>query len=175
MQINNTTNSQNFTAIRIVKANNKQFQHFKDAYPDFMKKNNVFKAKSFNHNILLNTLSETAHNLGQKVSWMLLNAKNHGIVSFEKDFQAPMYVFTGIDKFKLKLLSLKEAFTSHKYYKNAAELSKNGDLPRHLLMLKGLKDMADDNLPAFEKFLLRNKAKTVKFSEFLEEIKNKKI
>lgn len=175
MQINNNTISPNFTAIRIVNANNKQFQYFRKTHPDFMAKNHVFKAQSFNHSILLNTIAETAHNLGQKVTWMLANANNYGIVSLEKDFQTPMYVFTGFDKFKLKLLTLKDTLTSRKYYNKAAKLMLNGELPQHLVLLKALKYMADDKLLNFQKLLVKNKAKSISFSEFLNEVNAGKI
>lgn len=174
MQINNNTNSPNFTAIRIVKATPAEYSTFVGVFPKFCKKNKVFRGESFNHFIFRDSLIDAAESQKQSEKWLTANAKIFGIdTGASSDF--PMFVFTGFDKLKLKLITLKNIFTQFKMAQSTAKECREGKFPTHLLVPKILKRVADDTLPDFERLVVNGGAKQVTFDEFLEEVIAKKI
>lgn len=112
MRIENR-NSQHFTAVRIVEASPFEALSFKKSFPEFNKRNKIFRHDMLECN----------------------------------DFRRPMYVVTGWDILRLKLLRLKHMI------KPSNEIKKQ----------------------EFQLFLQKNNAKKITFDEFLEEVIENKI
>lgn len=64
-----------------------------------------------NKNTFRDSLIDVANNQKQSLSWLAANAKRFGRESADCGQDLPMFVFTGIDKLKLKLMTLKNIFT----------------------------------------------------------------
>lgn len=177
MQVNyNNKNTQapNFQSIRIVKANTHEFTGFVKNFPNFCKKNLVFKGESFLHSTMYDILnSSTKH--GESIDWVYKNAENHGLLNISALQDLPMYVFTGFDKLKLNIMMLKNTIAlSIKCTKNTIKLLKS-DFPEHLIVAKNIKDFADAKLPSFNRFVERNNGKDMNFADFIEELKQNNI
>ncbi len=112
MRIENR-NSQYFTAVRIVDASPFEVASFKKSFPEFSKKNKIFR-----------------------------NDTNEYV-----EFRRPIYVITGWDILRLKILQLKN-------------------------LLKTSNEIRKEN---FQMFLQKNNAKKVTFDEFLEEVIENKV
>ena len=170
----NKADNVNFTSIRVVKATSKQFLQFNKEFPDFCKKNMIFKAHSINHFNLYNSMANVAKSENSSVEWVFSNAARHGIINFEELHNSPMMVFTGIDKLKIKL-KIVQSFLNILKEDILASTAQKNNVPAHLLFSSIIKNLADRQLPFFNKFLKNNKAKYLSYNEFVNEVKAGKL
>lgn len=182
MQINNNPNqinySPNFTAIRIIRATPEQFIKLKKDYPNFCNKNIVFMAESMLHSDFYNSLAKVAKKEKMSENWVIQNAERHGLLEANHLKDLPMYAITGKDALKILLTNFKRGLIdlfSGTLFKISSEVNIGGSIPPHLSQSAILKRYADIRFPEFEKFIEKNNAKKIDFTEFLRELKSGKL
>ena len=165
----------NFTAIRIVKTTPEQFVKFTNEFNNFCNKNTVFRAQSIEQDNFFNKLFEKMKNNKYSDEWFVSNLLNNDLLKSDSLQNLPMIVITGFDRIKLALYGYSHMFSNIKLGAKAGAKAAEEKFPEHLQVLKALKEVADNDIPRFQKFLEKNKAKHLTFEEFLAEVKSGKI
>ena len=173
---NQNKNTPNFTAIRIVKTTPEQFLKFQNEFADFCSQNIVFRAESIEQSNFFNHLKQLAKKENWPLEWLFNNAIQFKLLKRDFSENLPMCVFTGKDKFKLVLYTLKHTFSNIiAGSKATSRASTEGNIPLHLCPARGLKEVADIDIPRFKKFMDKRKAEYMSFDEFVNEVKAGKI
>ena len=174
MNISNVPQQQNtqFTAIKRIKCNTKELNEFLQKNKEILNTNNgfIFKNKSPEHAELSKMMIKVAEQEHSSLEWLNSNCKRHGINTPDID-EAPLYVFTEGSIFKLVAYNLKNAFKALFSSYNIQKEAIDTNFPKHLLNIRALSQIADENLPKFEKFLKKNNVEDCTLEELLNFLK----
>lgn len=163
--------NQTFTSIRVVKATPEQVAYFTKNLKDFCNNNIVYRADSYEQTNFWRQLKKIAVIEKTSQRWVINNAIQHKLIDYDTIGNLPLHVFTGIDKVKLAFYNLKNFVPNLIRIWKLAANAETENFPSHLKNAKVYKELADIDVPKFNKFLKKNNAKCVTFDEFINEVK----